>query len=661
MKLASNQTHFWLLLFWIALGLGLRFINLAAKPLWTDEFSTAVFSLGNSFLSVPLDQVISAETLLAPLKPTPSAGVTQVINHLFQESNHPPLYFLVSHIWLKLFPVSGGLVSAWSLRSLSAILGAISIPLSYQLGWLGFRSRLAGQISAALMAVSPFGIYLAQEGRHYTLAILWILISLCCLVIGARRLRDRMPLPISLCFLWIVVNGLGIATHYFFALTLGAEAIVLLCLGLVQSWREGGIWHPSAHWQRIWLVAIGTAATGLVWLPLLQEIQGSELTRWIYSSDRTGLTWLEPVGQAIAGWATMLYLLPIQTKSEIINLLSAAVLVLLLLWTLPKLYRGLQVQFLNRDSRLGVMALGVFVSCAILLFFTITYFFEADLTGAFRYNFVFFPGLLVLMGASLASSWDVALQIARSPAERVSPVLLSLIRVSSRRAVIAICLLSLIGAITVLTNLGYQKTHRPDLVAAAIQRQSHQLSQQPEQQPEFPKSLLIAIPHQTHGQTGRLMGIALALQQMPDSPEPQFLLAHESQDQNSVVAILNRSLKQLARPLDLWLINMQTVPEQPLSDLLNQQNCEAQTKSRSVDGYRYRLYRCSDPEIKSKSEAQSKSQPSDASIDLSEQAESSDASATFVDDLPYGFPDADLGRSIQTSPASDPGNDKGDN
>jgi len=616
-KPTSNQTHFWLLLVWIALGLGLRFANLATKPLWTDEFSTAVFSLGNSFLTVPLDQVISTETLLAALKPTASSGLPQVITHLSQESNHPPLYFLLSHIWLKLFPTSNGLVSAWSLRSLAAVLGVVSIPLSYQLGWLGFRSRLVAQISAALMAVSPFGIYLAQEGRHYTLAILWILMSLCCLVVAARRLRDRMPLPIGLCFIWILVNGLGLATHYFFALTLGAEAVVLLCLGLVQSWREGGIWHPSAHWQRIWLVAIGTAATGLVWLPLLQEIQGSDLTRWIYSGDRTGLTWLEPIGQAIAGWVTMLYLLPIQTELQIVNLLSAVALVLLLLWTLPKLYRGLRVQFLNRDSRLGVMALTVFVVCAILLFFSITYFFDADLTSAFRYNFVFFPGAIVLIGAGLASSWDVALQIARSPAERVSPVLLSLLRVSSRRAVIAIWLLSLVGGLTVLTNLGYQKTHRPDLVATAIQ-------QQRQARPASPESILIAIPHQTHGQTGRLMGLALALQQMPDPPDPQFLLAHESQDQNSVVAILHRSLEQFTKPLDLWLINFQTVPEQPLADLLNQENCEAQTKPHNVDGYRYRLYRCTHPEPSSKPASKSKSQPPDFSTDLSEQSEQSE-------------------------------------
>ena len=597
MKAASSSRHFWLLLVWVTLGLGLRFANLAAKPLWTDELSTLVFSLGNSFLTVPLDQVISAAELLAPLKPAPavglSQGLAQVVTHLFQESNHPPLYFLLSHLWLKLFPTVNGLVSAWGLRSLAALIGVIAIPLSYGLGWLGFRSRLVAQISAALMAVSPFGIYLAQEGRHYTLPVVWILSSLCCLLVAARRLRDRAPLPMGLCLTWIGINGLGIATHYFFTLALIAEAVVLLCLGLVQSWRERGIWHPSAHWRRIWLVAAGTMATGLVWLPLLQDIQGSELTRWIYSANRSGLAWLDPIGQAIAGWITLLYLLPVQAESQVVALLSGGALVLLLIWTLPKLYRGLRVQLLNREGRLGVMALGVFVVTAVSLFFGITYLFDADLTAAFRYNFVFFPGAIALIAAGLASSWDVALQIARSPAESVSPVLLSLIRVSGRRAVIAIWLLSLVGALTVVTNLGYQKTHRPDLVAAAIQQASL---------PALP--VLIAIPHQTHGQTGRLMGIALALLQMPGSPadpladstmQPQFLLAHESQDPQSVLGVLRRSLNQLSQPLDLWLINFQTVSERPLAALLGQQNCEAQSKSQSVDGYRYRHYRCARP------------------------------------------------------------------
>ncbi len=633
MKPAANQIHFGLLLVWIALGLGLRFANLAAKPLWTDEFSTIVFSLGNSFLTVPLDQVISADILLAPLKPTASAGLPQVTERLFQESNHPPLYFLLSHLWLKLFSTVDGLVSAWSLRSLSAAIGAVTIPLSYGLGWLGFRSRIAAQISAALMAVSPFGIYLAQEGRHYTLAVVWIMLSLCCLVASAHRLRDRMPIPIPLCLAWIGVNGLGIATHYFVALALGAEAMVLLCLGLVQSWREGGIWHPSAHWQRIWLVAAGTAAAGLVWLPLLQDIQGSELTRWIYSTERSGLAWLEPIGQAIAGWTTLLYLLPIQAEPQWVSLLSGGALLLLLLWTLPKLYRGLQVQLLNREARLGVLALSVFVGSAVLLFFGITYSFDADLTSAFRYNFVFFPGAIALMGAGLASSWTVALQIARSPADRVSPLLLSLLRVSSRKAVVAIWLLSLVGALTVLSDLGYQKTHRPDLVAASIQQAAQQnQANRAGQTDQADQSILIAIPHQTHGQTGRLMGIALALRQMPNPVEPKFLLIHGAQEQNSTFTTLRRSISLAQRPLDLWLINFQTLPQPPLTDLLEQQNCEAQAKPRSVDGYRYRLYRCARPKQQPKAQP-----PSGSDNGLSDLSESS-GDTELVDQAPADWP-----------------------
>lgn len=582
MKAAPNRwLHFWLLVLWTLLGLGLRFINLTTKPLWTDEFSTIVFSLGNSFLSVPIDQAITADVLLQPLKPIPGIGVASVIQNLFQESNHPPLYFVLNHFWLKLFPPdSNGLVSAWGVRSLAALIGTLSIPVTFLLGWLAFRSRVVAQMTAALMAVSPFAIYLAQEARHYTLPIVWILLSLCCLVIAARHLRDRAILPIWLCLLWIVVNGLGIATHYFFTFTLGAEAIVIASLGLVQSWKERGIWHPSSHWRRIWIVGLGTAITGLIWWPVLQNIQEGELTRWIYQGERSGLAWLDPVGQALAGWISMLYLLPIQANSEVLVTISGVALVLLSLWTIPKLYRGLKVQYVRREGRLGVMTLSVFVIAAIGLFFSITYFFDADLTSAFRYNFVYFPGVIVLAGAGLASSWDVAIRIAQAPVVNVPPALLSLLRVSNRKAVIVIWLLSLVGAFTVLTNLAYQKTHRPDVVADAIRQEAQ-------------NTTLVAIPHRTHGQTGRLMGIATLLRaENPPAIEPLFLLAHETQNPRSVTTTLRRAINQLSRPLNLWLINFQTVDEQPLEALLKQQNCSAEEKARSVDGYRYQLYRC---------------------------------------------------------------------
>lgn len=106
--------HLLLLLVWIAIGTGLRFTNLAAKAPWSDEFATLVFSLGNSFNPVPLDRAIALDTLLMPLQPRPEAGIGDVIHNLMTESTHPPVYFILTHLWLQLFPTEGGFVSLWA-------------------------------------------------------------------------------------------------------------------------------------------------------------------------------------------------------------------------------------------------------------------------------------------------------------------------------------------------------------------------------------------------------------------------------------------------------------------------------------------------------------------------------------------------------------------
>ncbi|MCU0523857.1 MAG: hypothetical protein MUF72_03420 [Elainella sp. Prado103] len=632
----NRRLHIGLLLFWTLLGCGLRFMNLSSKPLWTDEFSTIVFSLGNSFLTVPLDQLILTNQLLAPLRPS-GAGVGEVIGSLLRESNHPPLYFILSHWWLKLFAFqTDQWVTAGQVRSLAALFGVLSIPFSYLLSWLSFRSRVIAQTTAALMAVSPFGIYLAQEARHYTLPLIWILISLCFLVTAARRLRDRHILPLWFCLSWILVNGLGIATHYFFVFTLAAEAIVIANLGLVQSWRESGIWYPSLHWRRVWLVAGGTAASGLVWWPVLQNIQDGELTRWIYQGTRSEWGWLDPIGQAIAGWVTMLFLLPIQAPTQGIATISGIALVLLILWISPKLFRGMKVQLTQRESRLGIWVLGTFVLSAIVIFFSVIFFFDANLMSAFRYNFVYFPAVIALVGAGLGSSWDVAIQIARSPLDQIPPALLSLLRVSNRKTVILVWLLGLLGALTVLTNLGYQKTHRPDRVAADIQ----QFSEQP---------VLIAMPHRSHGQTGRLMGVALALQgngflTQPATPAPRFLLAHETQNPRTAILTLRRAMNELPRPLDLWLLNFHEVPEQPLQVLLQQNQCQPETRTQSVDGYRYRLYRCTDRPVRRSDSSQTDPEDTDSPVMMPEPA---------VNPMPNEMPKPPTTNPDQVNPALD--------
>ncbi len=570
----SHRKHLWLLCVSIALGIGLRLINLTDKCLWTDELATLVFSLGHSFQPIPLDQLVTSADLLQPLIPDPHLNLNGVIEHLLGESNHPPLYFLLTHLWLQVFPHPDGLVSLWGARSLSALFGAAAVPAIFGLGYLAFHSLWIAQLAALLMATSPLAIYLAQEARHYTLPILWVMASLACLITATRALTERRTLPFWVVLTWIAVNGLGVASHYFFSLTLCAEGIVLLGLASrhlqtnTQSAKKPtGLEAPPPRkhplrstWLRISAVGIGTLASLVVWLPFLQGVQDSEITQWIHRGNRVGLEWLDPILQILAGAITMLYMLPIQASHAPITVASFVSLVLIAIWTGFKINRGLRRLGPDRHS---IHILGGFVLGAIATFLIITYGFEREVTSAPRYHFVFFPAVLLLVSAALVQQWSSS-------------------RSAFKQTAIIVASLSLLGSMTVVSNLGYQKTHRPDIVAQAIREQP-------------PQQSLIVIAHSTHGQTGRLMALAWDFKHHPlPQPDPLYLLAHIIDQPASALIPLDRALEKAPSPLSLWLLEFKGVPEERLQATLLAHHCQPAPQVKSAtDGYRYRMHLCS--------------------------------------------------------------------
>jgi len=157
---------------------------------------------------------------------------------------------------MNLFSNQGELVSLTVARALSSILGVLSIPAIFILSYFAFRSLIFAQITAGLMAVSPYGIYLSQEARHYTLTILFIIASLGYLVKAIRSLEGEKSLSMIQVIGWIIVNGLGIASHYFFIVFLGSLGLVIGGFWL-KDWRNKlGIFRPS--WLRIYGVILGT-------------------------------------------------------------------------------------------------------------------------------------------------------------------------------------------------------------------------------------------------------------------------------------------------------------------------------------------------------------------------------------------------------------------
>jgi len=551
---------------WFLLGLGLRLTNLTSKPPWSDEWATLVFSSGHSFQTLPLDQLLTATDLLAPARSSGSLQFGQVITHLLTESNHPPLYFLLTHGWLHLFDPPLDSPPVGLVRALSVFLGTMAIPAMFGWGWLTFRSSRVGHLAAALMAVSPFGIYLAQEGRHYTLAILWLIGSLCCLVVAVQGLRQRHPLPWPWILLWVGVNSGGLATHYFVLLTLVAEVLVLALLWLQEARTRGlgGWWSP--RWRRIYAAIAGTVVIGLFWIPVWQLGNSPGLTSWIYHGNPLGQDFWAPIGRLLAWLITMVALSPVEGVPIGIAIILSLMVLGTLVGLIPALRQGLRQQ--QPWTQFCLCLLGGIIGGCVALVLGFTYGLGIDLTLAARYQFILYPAFLMVLAGILSPLGD-------------QPEQFYGLRVQGQDLVIVLLGLGLLGSSVVVGNWGYQKADRPDLVALQIIQAA---ALNPSEQ-----TVLIATAHKTHEQTGEMMGLAWMLQKRGWDQNLQFLLAHKDPTQaEGITETLQQIVAELPRPLDVWLINFSAPKRIEAFGCVKDPNFAGK-----APGYHYDLYHCS--------------------------------------------------------------------
>jgi len=146
----------------------LRFRNLCAREFWYDEAFTSILikQPWNSFFNLILKDL------------------------------HPPFYYAFLKVWALLFGFSD-----FGLRSFSALIGILIIPLTY-----GFIEKLSGTkvlalITSLVFTVNPLLIRYSQEARSYSLLVF--------LIIGTiYSFYNRRWFLFSLLF------SLAIFTHY---------------------------------------------------------------------------------------------------------------------------------------------------------------------------------------------------------------------------------------------------------------------------------------------------------------------------------------------------------------------------------------------------------------------------------------------------------------
>ncbi|MEL6470714.1 MAG: hypothetical protein AAFQ74_13375 [Cyanobacteria bacterium J06623_4] len=599
-----RQTAYWLAA-WTAIALAIRLSLLGIKAPWMDEVATTLFSLGNSSRLIPLNEIISLETVLRPLQYTPGATIRDVVQHLLAEDNHPPTYFVLAHWWMRglhwLGMGSDGYAALWAARALSAIFGALAVPGIYELAWLSSRQRLSSRLCAVLMAVSPFGVFLSQEARHYTLGTLTVIASLCCLVVVTQALQAGKTSKWSLLVGWVVINTVGLSVHYFFGLTLIAAGLTLLVL-LIQQCRQFGIhvcW--KAGWLRVHAAAVGTLAGALLWLPLLLNFYGSPQTSFLKRETSSWSTLINPVIQSLAGWFYTV-LSPITNGfgwQSVTAIVVSCVLLLLVYapWLTLMLGRSLNYQYRQPQFRQGIQILGGFFLAANLLFFLVTYATGFDITRGHRYTFVFSPSLVVLVGMGLTPYWQQLGAMGKKAADNFSRVRLPATKyaISGRTFVILVICIAFAGAQTIVFKRSNLKFYKADRIIGFIQAESSGPVLIADSALITPQPMVIGL---------ETMAIAWEIHRRfnPDDAKqnwqaaPQFLLLEKTVEAKVGP---EKTLQDIVRshpyPFDLWLLGDASTS---LNDLgsqvdLSQADCQkAETSQGNRGSFPYTHYVC---------------------------------------------------------------------
>jgi mannosyltransferase len=188
-RLQAIPLETWVLGAVVVIGALLRFTTLGSQSLWADEAS--VVHQAKLPFTTMLSQDVSREA-------------------------NPPLYFVLTWVWVRLF--GSGEVG---IRSLSAIAGTASIPIAYLVG-RELVSRRAGLFAALLVAVSPFMIWYSQDATEYMFAGA---MSGASLLFFARSLREPSRKNLGW---WGVLSALALLTHFFAVFLVAPEAVWLL-------------------------------------------------------------------------------------------------------------------------------------------------------------------------------------------------------------------------------------------------------------------------------------------------------------------------------------------------------------------------------------------------------------------------------------------------
>src|SRR5215469_7093726 len=243
-------------------AVALRWFNLAGQSLYVDEGQT------------------NFAANLSPAK----------IIRFAQSTDHPPLYFLLEHYWIRLF---GNSESA--LRAMSALFGTLSLPVFYLLAKKVLKDSMAVALAMWLFAFSMAQIWYSREARSYEMASFLAVVSLYALVLFLER-------PSTTLFATSVLAAVAsLYSHNMMLFYVFALNVVWLTYPSERTWTR--------RLRELLLADVLIGALYLPWLPSLSKQASVDIVQKMFWATRptvrnlfATLSFIAGLNRTYLGW-----------------------------------------------------------------------------------------------------------------------------------------------------------------------------------------------------------------------------------------------------------------------------------------------------------------------------------------------------------------------
>jgi uncharacterized membrane protein len=190
-------------------------------------------------------------------------------NLAVHDPKQSPIYYLAARAWVQILGRS-----LFVLRSLSALLGLLCLPLAFLVARELFPDRAAAWVAVGVIAVAPVRVVYDRDARPYPLWAVLILLSTWLLLVALRRARTDGGTGRTLFPLYAAALTAALYTHPLTVLVAAAH-VAFVVIDERRCWTRPARAHMAA-----------VAVAGLCYAPLAARVAAQ------MSAPHHGLAWL---------------------------------------------------------------------------------------------------------------------------------------------------------------------------------------------------------------------------------------------------------------------------------------------------------------------------------------------------------------------------------